>query len=52
MKNTCRCELRTYMSQRLAETRREQHLSQAKFSPNNVPIASHARSFSLTLTAK
>ena len=32
MKNTCKCALRTYMSQRLAETRREQKLSQAKFS--------------------
>ena len=32
MKNTCKCALRTYMSQRLAETRREQNPSQAKFS--------------------
>ena len=32
MKNTCKCALRTYMSQRLAETRREQNLSQTKFS--------------------
>ena len=32
MKNTCKCALRTYMSKCLAETRREQKLSQAKFS--------------------
>ena len=32
MKNTGKCALRTYMSQRLAETRREQNLSQTKFS--------------------
>lgn len=32
MKNTCKCALRTYMSQCLAKARREQNLSQAKFS--------------------
>ncbi len=32
MKNICKCALRTYMSQRLAQTRHEQHLSQARFS--------------------
>ena len=32
MKNTCKCALRTYMSQCLAETRREQNFSQAKSS--------------------
>ena len=32
MKNSCKCALRTYMSQSLAETRKEQPLSQREFS--------------------
>lgn len=32
MKNTCKCALRIYMSQCLAKARREQNLSQTKFS--------------------
>lgn len=32
MKNTCKCALRAYMSKHLPQTRREQNLSQTKFS--------------------
>ena len=56
MKNTCKYELRTCMSQRLAETRKEQHLSQTKFSerlmmdPSSYADLEHGECLCRTLT--
>lgn len=56
MKNTCKCELRTYMSQRLVQTRKEQHLSQTKFSerlmmdPRSYADLEHGECLCCTLT--
>ena len=56
MKYTCKCELRTYMSQRFAETRKEQNLSQTKFSerlmmdPRSYADLEHGECLCCTLT--
>lgn len=56
MKDTCKCALRSYMSQRLAETRNEQHLSQTKFSerlmmdPRSYADLEHGECLCCTLT--
>ncbi|MBQ8507183.1 MAG: helix-turn-helix transcriptional regulator [Clostridia bacterium] len=56
MKNTCRCALRDYMTKRLAKTRKEAGLTQAKFSEQlmmdtrSYAALEHGKSLCCTLT--